>query len=81
MYIAIYIYLYAYLYAYLYTHLHTHRHIYIYIDDTLAEIRRAAAMEIPRLRQIFQMEVHWPVAEATRSTGRNGLAWPKFLGI
>ena len=51
------------------------------------EIRRAAAMEIPRLRQIFQMEVHWPVAEATRSTGlrtlrgRNGLAWTKFLGI
>ena len=76
MYIYIYVhsytYLYAYLYAYLYTHLHTHRHIYI--DDTLAEIRRAAAMEIPRLRQIFQMEVHWPVAEATRSTGRNGLA-------
>ena len=72
MYIAIYIY--THIYMHIYIHIYIHIDIYIYIDDTLAEIRRAAAMEIPRLRQIFQMEVHWPVAEATRSTGRNGLA-------
>ena len=72
MYIAIHIY--THIYMHIYIHIYIHIDIYIYIDDTLAEIRRAAAMEIPRLRQIFQMEVHWPVAEATRSTGRNGLA-------